>query len=48
MSEEVRVYVTDLAAYNNGFLHGVWIDATLEYGIHTRTSKRDVKSHSPG
>ena len=30
MSEEIRVYVADLAAYNNGFLHGVWIDATLE------------------
>ena len=30
MSEEVRVYVADLAAYNNGFLHGVWIDATLD------------------
>ena len=30
MSEEVRVYVADLAAYNNGFLHGVWIDATDE------------------
>lgn len=30
MSEELRVYVADLAAYNNGCLHGVWIDATLE------------------
>ncbi|MCF6253075.1 MAG: antirestriction protein ArdA [Methylococcaceae bacterium] len=30
MSEEIRVYVADLAAYNNSFLHGVWIDATLE------------------
>jgi len=29
-SEEVRVYVADLAAYNNGFLHGVWVDATQE------------------
>ena len=41
MSEELRVYVADLAAYNNGCLHGVWIDATLEldeeaeeYAIH--------------
>ena len=32
MSEELRVYVADLAAYNNGYLHGVWIDATLELG----------------
>ena len=28
MSEEIRIYVADLAAYNNGVLHGVWIDAT--------------------
>jgi antirestriction protein len=27
MSNEVRIYVADLAAYNNGKLHGVWIDA---------------------
>ena len=32
MSEELRVYVADLAAYNNGYLHGFWIDATLELG----------------
>ncbi len=30
MSDEIRIYVADLAAYNNGKLHGVWIDATLE------------------
>ena len=30
MSEEVRVYVADLAAYNNGFLHGVWVDAAQD------------------
>ena len=28
MCEEIRIYVADLAAYNNGKLHGVWIDAT--------------------
>lgn len=28
MSEEIRIYVACLAAYNNGKLHGVWIDAT--------------------
>ena len=28
MSEEIRIYVACLAAYNNGRLHGVWIDAT--------------------
>ena len=30
MSEEIRIYVADQAAYNAGHLHGVWIDATLE------------------
>ncbi len=30
MSEEIRIYVADLAAYNNGILHGVWIDATQD------------------
>jgi Antirestriction protein (ArdA) len=27
---DIRIYVADLAAYNEGFLHGVWIDATSE------------------
>lgn len=27
MCDEIRIYVADLAAYNNGILHGVWIDA---------------------
>ncbi len=27
MSEEIRIYVACLASYNNGRLHGVWIDA---------------------
>lgn len=30
MSEEIKIYVADLSAYNSGKLHGVWIDATLE------------------
>lgn len=30
MTNEIRIYVADLAAYNSGYLHGVWIDATLE------------------
>lgn len=30
MSEEIRIYVADLAAYNNGKLHGVWIDAASD------------------
>ncbi len=27
MNSEIRIYVADLAAYNNGELHGVWINA---------------------
>lgn len=30
MSEEIRIYVADLAAYNNGKLHGAWINACEE------------------
>ena len=30
MSEEIRIYVACLAAYNNGYLHGEWIDATQD------------------
>lgn len=29
MSQAIRIYVADLAAYNAGHLHGEWIDATL-------------------
>ena len=27
---DIKIYVADLAAYNNGKLHGVWIDATQD------------------
>ena len=27
MSNEIRIYVACLAAYNNGILYGAWIDA---------------------
>jgi antirestriction protein len=27
-TEQPRIYVACLSAYNNGYLHGVWIDAT--------------------
>ncbi len=30
MCEEIRIYVACLAAYNNGKLHGAWIDATQD------------------
>lgn len=29
---DIKIYVADLAAYNAGHLHGVWIDATDEPG----------------
>lgn len=28
MTNAIKIYVADLAAYNSGYLHGVWIDAT--------------------
>ncbi|MEM0909410.1 MAG: antirestriction protein ArdA [Pseudomonadota bacterium] len=30
MSQDIQIYVADLAAYNNGILHGVWVDATQD------------------
>lgn len=30
MNTEINIYVADLAAYNNGKLHGRWIDATQD------------------
>ncbi len=27
---EIQIYVACLAAYNNGYLHGAWIDATQD------------------
>ncbi len=30
MNTEIRIYMADLARYNSGHLHGVWIDATQE------------------
>jgi antirestriction protein len=30
MSNQIKIYVADLAAYNSGHLHGAWIDATAE------------------
>ena len=31
MSIDIRIYVADLAAYNNGKLHGVWINVTDDF-----------------
>ncbi|MEM1279004.1 MAG: antirestriction protein ArdA [Cyanobacteria bacterium P01_H01_bin.152] len=30
MTDTPKIYVADLAAYNNGLLHGEWIDATQD------------------
>jgi len=43
---DIRIYVADLAAYNNGKLHGAWIDATLDIeDIEASVSK--MLSESP-
>ena len=46
MSSEIRIYVADLAAYNAGFLHGVWIDATLE-GVDIQARINEMLAASP-
>lgn len=33
MSEELQIYVADLAAYNDGILHGVFIDPTEDLDL---------------
>ena len=46
MSNEIRIYVACLAAYNGGRLHGVWIDATQElYDIQNQIN--DMLKASP-
>ncbi len=46
MSEEISIYVADLAAYNNGIMHGVWIDATQDIdNIHEQIN--DMLASSP-
>lgn len=46
MSHEIEIYVADLAAYNAGRLHGVWIDATLD--VDDMWNKiRDMLKQSP-
>ena len=43
---EIRIYVACLAAYNNGRLHGRWIDATLGED-HIWTQTRAMLAASP-
>ena len=45
----IRIYVACLAAYNNGSLHGRWIDATLgENHIHTQVKAMLANSPERG
>ena len=46
MSEEIRIYVADLAAYNNGKLRGVWIDACDDLDA-IRTQINEMLATSP-
>lgn len=46
--EEIRIYVADLAAYNNGKLHGVWIDATLDMNDIQEAVSKMFKSSPEG
>jgi len=44
----IRIYVVCLAAYNNGHLHGRWIDATLgESHIHSEVKTMLANSSEP-
>ena len=43
MSEDIRIYVADLAAYNNGYLHGVWIHSMKSLTIW-KARLRQMKS----
>ncbi len=46
MCEEIRIYVADLAAYNSGYLHGTWIDATQDLD-DIQEAVNDMLSKSP-
>lgn len=44
-TEKPRIYVACLAAYNNGILHGAWIEATEAWSMWEAT--RDMLAKSP-
>jgi antirestriction protein len=46
MNNDIMIYVADLAAYNNGTLHGVWIDATQDL-ITIQTAVECMLKRSP-
>lgn len=45
-NSEIRIYVACLAAYNNGILHGGWIDACQD-ADEIRRAIHDVLKFSP-
>ena len=45
-NSEIRIYVACLAAYNNGSLHGVWINACQDV-VGINNSIRDMLAASP-
>jgi antirestriction protein len=48
VSMQPRIYVACLAAYNSGYLHGAWIDATTdEWAMWARIEKMLVSSPVP-
>jgi antirestriction protein len=48
LTTKPRIYVACLAAYNNGYLHGAWIDATQgEWGIWDGIQKMLAASPIP-
>lgn len=46
MTNQIQIYVADLAAYNSGYLHGKWIDATLDID-DIQAEVNDMLSMSP-
>ncbi|HRX40819.1 MAG TPA: antirestriction protein ArdA [Parvularculaceae bacterium] len=47
-SDRPRIYVACLAAYNNGFLHGRWIEATTPGDIMAQVRAMLAESPEPG
>ena len=46
-TEHPRIYVACLAAYNNGILHGAWIEATEAWSMWEATRNMLAKSPIP-
>lgn len=46
MREVLKIYIADLVAYNAGYLHGVWIDATEDLET-VQEQIREMLANSP-